>query len=162
LALQPLGLRVEGDLQVEEAAVAGSAGFLPLAAERGSGGGGAGGGGGGRGARAGGKAVAAAPPRGRGGPGAGGGGGGGAPRAPGLGRLAAAGRGGVVEQVPLGHVEVTFGDLFEVAVAIRVIQAEAGRPLGAAAVPAGLDDELLRPRVRNEGQGVAVGVGVAG
>src|SRR5207244_333056 len=58
-------------------------------------------------------------------------------------RDAAAGGGGVIEQIPLDHVEVSLADFLAVTVAVGVILADAGRSLDGAAVLERLSDKLL-------------------
>ncbi len=77
------------------------------------------------------------------------------------------GGGGVIEQIPLGHVEIAFGDLLAVAVAVGVVEADAGpaglgRGANAAAILAGGGDELLGAGVGHQGQRIAIGAGVGG
>src|SRR4051794_39442681 len=74
---------------------------------------------------------------------------------------------GMIEQVPLGHVEIAFGNFLTVAIAVRVIEADArqsrlGRRSHAAAILGRLRDELLTPRVGHKGMGVALWARVAG
>src|SRR5262249_43338998 len=59
-----------------------------------------------------------------------------------VGDLAARG-GRMVQQVPLGRVEIAFADLFAVTVAIGIVEADAGRPPDRAAILAGGGDALL-------------------
>src|SRR5439155_20995966 len=73
-----------------------------------------------------------------------------------LGDLAATG-GGVVEQVPLGNVEVALGDLLAVAVAVGVVLADAGWAAHGAAVLAGGGDALQATGVRHLRKAVAFG-----
>src|SRR6202035_621731 len=70
----------------------------------------------------------------------------------------------VIEQIPLGDVKIALGDLFAVAVAVGVVEADAGQAVtalgtNAAAVLAGRRDELLRPRVGHLRQQVALRLG---
>src|SRR5205807_5917585 len=46
----------------------------------------------------------------------------------------AAGGGWMVQQVPLGHIEIAFADLLAVTVAVGIVQTDPGRPAHAAAV----------------------------
>src|SRR5207244_6970683 len=84
-----------------------------------------------------------------------------------VGRDLAAGRGRMVEEIPFGDVEIAFGDFLAVAVAVGIVEADAGQAgLGpsadAAGVLAGGADKLLAAGVGDEGVGVALGAGVGG
>src|SRR5438128_6813435 len=79
--------------------------------------------------------------------------------------LPAAGRAGMVEQVPFGDIEIAFGDFLAIAVAVGIVEADAGQAglgLGAndTAILAGGADELLGAGVGDQGQAVALGAGV--
>src|SRR5207237_31285 len=63
---------------------------------------------------------------------------------------AAACRGRVVEQVPLDHVEVAFGDFLAVTVAIRIILANSRWSLDASAILKRFGNELPRAGVGNK------------
>src|SRR5206468_964400 len=73
---------------------------------------------------------------------------------------------GVVEQIPLGHVEVALADLLAVAVAVGIVEADAGQAAlvgsaDAATVPTGGGDELLGAGIGDQGKGVFARVGVS-
>src|SRR5262245_31042021 len=55
-----------------------------------------------------------------------------------------AGRGGVVEQIPLGYIKIALGDFLAVAIAIGVVEADAGRPALQTAILAGGGHALKR------------------
>ena len=64
----------------------------------------------------------------------------------------------MVEQIPLGHVEIALGDFLAVAVAVGVVEADAGQAgLGRARTPPrslrGCGDELLGAGVRHQRSG---------
>src|SRR5207248_6588746 len=68
----------------------------------------------------------------------------------------------MIQKIPLHHVQVAFADLLAVAVAVRIIHADAGWAPYSCVVLEGFRHKLLSAGVRDPGKAVAVPAGERG